>query len=123
MAYLKKLGLACLFCFGLILVLTFVLTLFNYINFINNGLFVFFMIFNLILSVFVGSFVLGKRALKKGWLEGIKFGALFLIIVALIDYLGFDYTFNVKFIVFSIIILVSSLFGGMVGISFRKEEK
>lgn len=120
---LKNIGISCIFSVGLILILTFILTIFNYINFINNGVFTFFEVFNLVVSVFIGGFLVGKKALKKGWLEGIKFGLVFCFLMFLINYLGFDMNVSFKFIMFNIIILVVAMFGGMVGISFRKEKK
>jgi len=120
---LKNIGVSCIFSISLILILTFILTIFNYINFINDGFLIFFEVFNLVISIFVGGFFVGKKSYKKGWLEGIKFGFIFTVLMVLINYLGFDVNISVKFIIFNIIILVVAMFGGMVGISFRKEKK
>ncbi len=123
MNYLKNLGISFLYSVGSLLILIFLLTLFNYINFIDGGFFTFFMIFDLVFSVFLGAFVLSRNCLDKGWFEGLKFGFIFLVIISLLNYFGFNYHFNIKYIVFSIIILVSSLLGGMIGINFKKEKK
>ena len=122
MKCLKNIGISCLYSYGFIFVLTFILSLFNYINFID-GMFTFFMIFNLVLSVFIGGFVCGKRSLKKVWLEGLKYGFVFLFILTLLNILGYSNGLSVKYFVFSCIILVSSILGGMVGIGFSKEKK
>lgn len=122
MRCLKNIGISCLYSYGFILILTFILTILNYINFID-GMFIFFMLFNLILSVFIGGFIIGKKSLKKGWLEGLKFGFVFLIILSILNYLGFSSNFSFKFFVFSCIILVSSILGGMIGIGFKAEKK
>ena len=122
MRCLKNIFISCLYSYGFIFVFTFVLTFLNYINFID-GFFTFFMIFNLVFSVFIGAFICGKRSLKNGWLEGIKFGFVFLIILTLLNFLGFSSDISLKYFVFCIIILVSSILGGMVGISFRREKK
>lgn len=121
MKCLKNIGISCLYSYGFIFVLTFILSLFNYINFID-GLFTFFMIFNLVLSVFIGGFICGKRALKNGWLEGLKYGFVFLFILTLLNILGFSNSLSLKYFVFSSIILVSSIMGGMIGIGFRHEK-
>ena len=81
------------------------------------------MIFNLVFSVFIGGFVIGKRSLKKGWLEGLKYGFVFLVILTLLNYLGFSTGVSLKYFVFCSIILVSSILGGMIGIGFSKEKK
>ncbi len=122
MRCLKNIGISCLYSYGFIFVLTFLLSFFNYVNFIE-GSFTFFMIFNLVLSVFIGGFVCGRRSLKKGWLEGLKYGFVFLIILTLLNILGFSNSLSLKYFVFCSIILVSSILGGMIGISFRREKK
>lgn len=123
MKVLKNIGISIFISFVLVLVLTFILTVFNYFDFINNGFFVFFLIFNLIVSIFVGGFIIGKKSNKKGYLEGLKFGFVMCFILFLLNYLGFEKSMNLKFVVFNLIILVCSIFGGMVGISFRSSKK
>ena len=91
-----------------------------YINFINNGWFIFFMIFNLVLSTFIGSFIVGKNSKQKGYLEGIKFGLILLLIVSIINFIGYSTKFNIKYIMFGLIIIISSMTGGMTGIGFKK---
>ena len=115
MRCLKNIGISCLYSYGFIFVLTFILSFFNYITF--------FMIFNLVLSVFIGGFICGKGSLKKGWLEGLKYGFVFLFILTLLNILGYSNSLSMKYFVFSCIILVSSILGGMVGIGFSKEKK
>lgn len=122
MRCIKNIGISCLYSYGFIFVLTFILSFFNYINFID-GAFTFFMILNFIVSVFIGGFVCGKRSLKKGWLEGLKYGFVFLVILSLLNVLGFSNSLSIKYFVFCCIVLVSSIFGGMVGIGFRNEKK
>ena len=121
MNYLKNLGISFLYSIICLLVLVFLLTIFNYINFIDGGFFTFFMVFDLIFSVFLGSFILSRNCSDKGWFEGLKFGFIFLLFITLLDYFGFGFNFNFKYLVFSIIILISSLLGGMVGINFKKK--
>jgi len=123
MKVLKNIGISIFVSFVLVLVLTFILTVFNYFDFINNGFFVFFLIFNLVVSIFVGGFIIGKKSNKKGYLEGLKFGFAMCFILFLLNYLGFEKSMNLKFVVFNLIILVCSMFGGMVGISFRSSKK
>ena len=123
MKVLKNIGISIFVSFVLVLVLTFILTVFNYFDFINNGFFVFFLIFNLIVSIYVGGFIIGKKSNKKGYLEGLKFGFVMCFILFLLNYLGFEKSMNLKFVVFNLIILVCSMFGGMVGISFQSSKK
>lgn len=123
MKVLKNIGISIFVSFVLVLVLTFILTVFNFFDFINNGFFVFFLIFNLIVSIFVGGFIIGMKSNKKGYLEGLKFGFVMCFILFLLNYLGFEKSMNLKYVVFNLIVLVCSMFGGMVGISFRSSKK
>ena len=65
---------------------------------------------------------MGRKASKKGFLEGLKYGGFYLVFIVLIDYFGFSYKFGFKFLIFSFIILFSSILGGMMGISLRKQK-
>lgn len=122
MNFLKNCGFGCLYSFISIFFLTFILSLFSYIDFVNSGWFVFFMIFNLVLSIFIGAFIVGRGSKCKGFLEGIKFGFVVLLIISVINFLGFDSTFSMKYVLFCLIILASSMLGGMVGIGFKKNN-
>lgn len=123
MNYLKNICISFIYSFLSLIILTFILTFLNYINFIDGGFFVFFLIFNFVFSVFLGSFVISKKCSNNGWFEGLKFGFIFLLFVCLLDYFGFSFSFDLKFLMFSAIILVTSILGGMVGINFRNEKK
>lgn len=123
MNYLKNTLISFAYSLGFLVVLTFILTIFNYFDIINGGLFIFFMIFNLVFSVFVGAFLMGKHYKNNGWFEGLKYGFIFLLFVSLLDYFGLSFKFNLKFLMFSLILLITSILGGMVGINFRKEKK
>lgn len=123
MSYFKNICISFVYSLFSLLILTFILTFFNYINIINGGFFTFFMIFNFVFSVFLGAFMISKKCNNNGWFEGLKFGFVFLLFISLLDYFGFSFKFNLKFLMFSVILLVSSIFGGMVGINFRKEKK
>ncbi len=122
MSYLKNLGVSFLYSVISLLLSIFFLTLFNYINFIDNGFFVFSMISDIVLSVFLGAFILSRSCNDKGWFEGLKFGFIFLLIISLLNYFIFNFHFNLKYLVFSIIIIISSLLGGMIGINFKKKK-
>ena len=122
MDYLKSLLYSFLYSFGFLIISVFVLTLFNYFDIVNGGLFTFFSIFISCFSIFLGSFILSKRGVNKGWLEGIKFGIIYILFISLLNIFVFHFKFSLKYILFLLILLVSSIFGGMVGINFKKEK-
>ena len=122
MDFVKKIGKSLLISIVVLLVLTFIMTLLNYINFLKYNLVNIIEIIILFITVFSGSFNIGKNSKKKGWLEGFKFGLIFLVILIIFNYLGFNISFEVKNLLYYLILLTSSILGGMIGISFKSDN-
>lgn len=123
MNFIKKGSISILYIILTMFILTFVLTLFSYFNIIGDKTVSIFKIVVPIISLFIGGFLIGKKSLKKGWLEGLKLSLIFLIILVIFQYLALDQTFDIKNILYYLILSVSSIFGSMIGISKRKTEK
>lgn len=117
MNYLKNLGISLLFIISFILVLTFIGTLFNYIGLFNNTVIKIVKVIIPILSMFIGGFVIGKRQGKNGWLEGLKLSLIFLVILTLFNYLGLNASFSLKSWIYYIILIVSTIFGSILGVN------
>jgi len=117
MKYLKNLGIALLYIIALILILTFIGTLFNYIGLFNNAVINIMKIIIPILSMFIGGFIIGKKQEKNGWLEGLKLGAIFLIILTLFNILGLNQTLSVKSIIYYLILIISTILGSIIGVN------
>lgn len=115
--YIKNLGKSFLYIIGFILVLTFIVTLLSYFNIIGSKVLSILEITILCLSLFVGGFIIGKKSLKKGYLEGLKLSGIFLIILLLFNFLAFDQTFKISDLIFYLIITLSSIFGSTLGIN------
>ena len=77
----------------------------------------------LLLSFFGGGFFMSVSATNKGWLEGFKFAIMVSIFLLLFQLLGIDKSFHIKDMIFYIILFITSIFGGMVGIHFTLHEK
>lgn len=90
-----------------------------YFNLINHQTYNVLKIIFLILSLFINSFILGKHSSRKGYLEGIKLSIPIIIIFLLISL--FTNNFKFSLIIYYLIILITSVFGSMVGISTKKE--
>lgn len=109
--YLKSI----LGAFIIIIVSMFLVALLHYFNILNN---LFVNIFKLIVifsALFYSGFIMGKNAKKMGYIAGLQSGAIIdfiLIIYGLIVGNGFQ----IKSIVFYIILLAISTIGGMIGI-------
>ena len=66
---------------------------------------------------------MGKNTVNKGWLEGIKFGIICIIIFTIFNYLAFDTFFNISNIILYVITLIASILGSIIGINFKKNNE
>ena len=122
MKYLKKLVFSFLYIIGTILISTFIITLLNYFNIISDKVISIFKILIPIVSLFIGGFYIGKRSNNKGYLEGLKLGLIFSIFLLIFNFLAFSNSFKLKYLLFYIIIITSSILGSMIGINKRKKQ-
>ena len=123
MNYLKNIGISMLYIIGFILVLTLLSTALNYFNIIGKNTITVLKIIIPIISLFIGGYYIGKKSNKKGWLEGLKLSLIFSVILIIFNYLGFDNSFEIKNILYYLIIIISCIFGSMIGISKNPKEK
>ena len=120
MKYLKNLGISFLWIISTILLLTFIITFFNYFNIISDKIISIFKILIPIISLFIGGIQIGKRSKNKGWLEGLKLGLIFSMFLLIFNFLAFSNSFKLKYLLFYLIIIISSIFGSMIGINRKK---
>lgn len=99
----------------------FITTLY-YFNLINENTYKVFKIVVLIINLFISGFILGREAKSKGFLEGIKLG-LMIIPIFLIVTLLIKEPLKLTVILYYLIILITSTFGSMIGMSLKKETK
>lgn len=122
MKYLKNISISILYIITSILILTFITTLFSYFNIIGEKTVSIFKIIVPIISLFIGGFYIGKRSIKKGWFEGLKLGLIFIILLIIFEFLALDISFKGRNILYYIIIIISSMFGSMIGIGMKKNR-
>lgn len=120
MKYFKKLGFGCIYSFISILLLTFLLTIFSYFNIINGKFVSILKIIIPIISLFIGGFYIGKKTSKKILFEALKLGFIFSLVLIILN-LIFSNPFKLKYILFYIILIGSSIMGTMVGTSKIKK--
>ena len=116
---IKKYLFSYLYSIAIILISTFIITLLNYFNIINSKTTNTIELIIIIISIFIGAFLIGKNSPKKGYLEGIKYAIIFILFILILNLL-ITKNFNFNLIIYYIIILISSIFGSMLGINFKK---
>lgn len=110
--YLKSLG----YIFVLIITLTFLVTILNYIGLFKGTFFTILKFIIPAISMFIGGVIIGKNSEKKGWLNGLKIGVIAILIIVLVSVIAKN-TFNIKNIIYYIMLLAICVFGSMIGIS------
>lgn len=111
--YLKNIG----YVFLGIIISTVIITLLNYFGILNGSLLNIILISIIIISLFIGGYLTGKKASRKGYLEGVKFGSIIILLVILLNLIIFKNKFNLISILFYLSLLISSVLGSMIGIS------
>lgn len=119
---IKKYLISYAYTLGIIIGGTFLITVLNYFNIFTSNLTNIIKLIIVIVSMFIGAFLLGKKTLKKGYIEGIKYSILFIVLLVIINLL-FVKEFNVKSIIYFLIIIISSTFGSMLGIKNKSQNK
>ena len=71
--YGKNLGIM----FLIFIIGTLLFTILSYFDIIGSKMLSFLEIFTIIISMFIGGFLTGKKSKTKGWLEGLKIGCIF----------------------------------------------
>lgn len=54
---------------------------------------------------------------KKGYLQGIILSSIFILLMVLIKYIFISSTFRISTFIYYVILLISGIFGGMIGIN------
>lgn len=121
MSYLKKYGLRLFYTF-LFLFLSFAfITMLYYFNIINENFYKIFKIIILIINIFISSFILGKKANAKGYLEGIKLSSLTILLFLLFSFI-LNKPLKLRILIYYLIIIITATLGGMLGINRKKSK-
>ena len=100
---------------AIFIISTLFMTTLSYFNIINDKLVSIFQILIMIITLFIGGFLTGNKATSKGYKEGFIIGLIFTAILLLINII-FIHNFELKNIIYFIILLICSSIGGMIGI-------
>lgn len=122
MEKIKKYSISVGITIGLILTFSFFINLLNYFDLLNNGVYKIILIISSAICVFSGSYILGKKGEDKGYLEGIKFGIIMIIIFYIVSVLSFDYKISLSNLIYYLVIFMISLVGAIFGINKKTNE-
>ena len=104
--------------FIIIITGTLVITIFNYFNILSSNIISIMRLILPVIAIFISSYKLGKVSDKKGYLEGLKFGGIviliFTILVILLDKL------ELRSLIYYLILLLTSVMSSMIGINRKK---
>lgn len=114
--YLKNIG----YTFLIVIASCIIITTLNYFNILNGNILNIISIIIMFLSLFIGGLLTGRSASKKGYLEGIKFGGIMIVIILLLNLLVFNNKFTLINILYYLSLLLMSTIGSMLGIQKRK---
>ena len=116
MKYLKNIAITLSIMIGTILILTLLITTLNYFNILGKDFVSIAKIIIIFLSLFIGGFIIGKKSTNKGWLEGVKLGLIFVFLLIIFN-LILNNKIEFKNLLYYIILIISSMFGSMIGIN------
>ena len=122
MKYLKDLFFSFIWIIGSLLILTLFFSFFNYFNIISDKIMPIIKIIILFISLFLGGLYIGKKSKNKGWLEGIKLGIIFSLFLLIFNFLALNNSFKLKYLLFYTIIIISSIFGSIIGINKKSNN-
>lgn len=109
--YLKSMA----YSLGVILIGTIIITIFNYFNILTGTLLKVISLFIPIIGIFIGSYKIGKVSSKKGYIEGLKYGLIWVILILIINLIL--KTFTVSSIIYLAVLILISMVAGVLGIN------
>ncbi len=105
----------------LIIILAFFINVLNYFDLLNNNLYKFILVITTIFSISIGSYILGTKTDNKGYLNGLIYGIITVLLFIIISFiLGNNLSLS-SFVYYLIIVIISSI-GGSVGINRKKSR-
>lgn len=121
MTYLKNLGKSLLLTLVLLVLSALLLTLLYHFNIVSAKIYNIFKLALPLLFVFIGAVQFGKTANKRGWLEGMKLGAIVILLFLIFSSFIYQSSFNPKMMLYFLLLLLDSFLGGMIGINKKSE--
>ena len=92
---------------------TIIITILNYFNILMGNVLKITELLIPIISIFIGSYILGKSSNNKGYIEGLKYGMAWIILFLIINLISKNFTYLslIYYLILIIIAIVSSIIG------------
>ena len=114
MNYLKSF----IWSLGIFLSSIIILTIFNYFNILNGTILKVLELFIPLISIFIGSYKLGKTSNQKGDIEGLKYSGIWVIIFLLFNIITKNIT--LMGILYLILMILMGVFASILGINKKR---
>lgn len=103
---------------GIILTSIIIVTILNYFNILNGTILKIVELLIPIIAIFIGSYKIGKASTKKGYIEGIKYGIIWIVVFLIINL--FLKSLSLRNSIYFLLLMLDSTLASMVGINRRK---
>lgn len=103
------------------LMLSFIMSLLNLFG-ISSGITTIILLVSNIILFFILNYFNALKMRKKGFLEGIILGLIFIILMFLIKIILFDSKANIATFIYYLILFITSIFGGMFGVNKKSDD-
>lgn len=114
MNYLKNI----LYTLITILIGTLIITILNYFNVLSGPTLKIISLIIPLIGVSLSSFLLGRKTTQKGYIEGLKYGMIWLLVLLTVNLTTKN--FYITSIIYYIILLLLSILSGIIGINNKK---
>ena len=97
---------------------TIIITILNYFNVLMGNVLKITELLIPIISIFIGSYILGKSSNNKGYIEGLKYGIAWIILFLIINLISKNFTY--LSLIYYLILIIIAIISSIIGINRRK---
>ena len=120
--FIKKYVIPFLYSFFIIFVFSFIFSILYYFNIIGDKVNDVLLWITGVISIFVGSLKFSKGLRFKGLINGAIYYLVFLIISIILSLVIFKSDFDIKNIIYYVVLLLSSVLGGIIGKNIKADD-
>lgn len=97
---------------------TIIITILNYFNILMGNVLKITELLIPIISIFIGSYIVGKSSNNKGYIEGLKYGVVWIILFLIINLISKNFTY--LSLIYYLILIIIAIVSSIIGINRRK---